>query len=276
MERRTAEARERPLSRREGSGPVPLSHAQELLWLLSQVFDDSVAYNAPGAFRLEGPLDVAVLEAALTELVRHHEILRTVYTVIDGTPMQVVRDEAAVELRFVDLSALDADVRDAELHRVLNEESQSAFDLEHGPVIRPTVIRLAPEEHVFMLVLHHVATDGYSRAVLFKDLTLLYQAIAAGRLSPLRPLPIQYADYAVWHRRWLEGGVADAQLSYWTERLAGAPSRLDLPTDHARPPVRSYRGNQMSVLLDIPTREGLRAAARAQDGTLFAGLLAVF
>ncbi len=276
MERRAVEARQRPLTRREGSGPVPLSHAQELLWLLSQVFDDGVAYNAPGAFRLEGPLDVDVLAAALTALARRHEILRTTYAVIDGTPMQVVGDGPASELELVDLSALGVDAQEAEVRRLLKERSRFAFDLEHGPIMRPTVMRLGPQEHIFMLVLHHVATDGYSRGALFRELTVLYEAIAAGRPSPLEPLPVQYADYAVWHRRWLDGGIADAQLSYWRERLTGSPSRLDLPTDHPRPPVRSYVGDHMSVLVDIPTREGLRAAARAQDATLFVALLAAF
>lgn len=276
MERRVAAAGQRQLTRREGTGPAPLSHAQELLWLLSQVFDDGVAYNAPGAYRLEGPLDIDVLHRALNELARRHEILRTSYAVVDGVPMQVIGTDPGIDVQVVDLRGLEADAREDEVRRLLLSESRHAFDLEHGPVMRATVMRLGEEEHVFALVLHHVATDGYSRGVLFDELTTLYDAIAAGRSAALPPLPIQYADYAVWHRRWLDGGIADAQLSYWTERLAGAPSRLDLPTDHARPPVRSYAGDHMSVLIDIPTREALRATARAKDATLFVGLLAVF
>ena len=247
------------------------------MWLLSQVFDDGVAYNAPGAFRLVGALDVEVLEQALQALVQRHEILRTTYSVIDSHPMQVIAPEAPpVKVRLVDISERTTDDQEAEVHRILKDESRFAFDLVNGPVMRATVIRLGPEDHVFMLVLHHVATDGWSRGVLYKDLTVLYDAVRQGVPSPLPPLPIQYADYAVWHRRWLEGGVLDQQLDYWKRNLHRAPSRLDLPTDFPRPPIRSYLGDHSSLMVDIPTREGLRTLARSNDATLFVSLLATF
>ncbi len=158
--------------------------------------------------------------------------------------------------------------------KILRDESRFRFDLVNGPIVRATVIRLGDQEHILMLNMHHIATDGYSRSALYRDLTALYDAYGKGLPSPLTPLHIQYADYADWQRRWLDGGVADAQLKYWTGRLHGAPSRLDLPTDFPRPPVRSWVGANMSVMLDLESREGLRTAARGHDATLFVGLLA--
>ena len=276
LDRRTATAPSKRITRREGDGPVPLSYAQELLWLLSQVFDGGVAYNAPGAFQLEGPLDLDVLGRAFEALTERHEILRTTYSVIDGRPMQTVGAVAPVEINRIDLRGRTADEQHAEAQRILKQESRFAFDLVNGPVIRPTVIRLADDEHILMLNMHHVATDGYSRGVLYRDLTALYEAFAEGRPSPLPPLHIQYADYSVWHRNWLDSGVADAQIEYWKRKLARAPSRLDLPTDFPRPPIRSWVGDNMSLMFDLSTRQALHAAARQGDATLFVALLATF
>jgi amino acid adenylation domain-containing protein len=276
MERRADAARKNAIPRRAADGPAPLSYAQELLWLLSQVFDDGIAYNAPGAFQLEGPLDLEVLGRSLEALTERHSILRTTYSVIDGTPVQVIGDVAPVNVNVVDLRSLSADERYAESQRVLKEESRFRFDLVNGPVLRATVIRLSANEHILMLNMHHVATDGYSRAAIYRDLTALYEALERGLPSPLEPLPIQYVDYAVWQRRWLDEGVLDAQLGYWKGKLAGAPSRLDLPTDFPRPPVRSWVGAYVNAMLDLSAREALRAAGRGGDATLFVALLATF
>ncbi len=276
MARRTAAAHESRIVARAGEGPAPVSYAQELLWLLSQVFDDGIAYNAPGAFRLEGQLDLELLARAFEALTERHEILRTTYSVVDGRPMQVVGRVVPVELNVIDLRERSADERDAEAQRILKEESRFRFDLVSGPVMRATVLRLSDADHILMVNMHHVATDGYSRTVIYRDLTALYDAFANGRPSPLAPLPIQYADYALWQREWLDGGVAASQLEYWKDKLSRAPSRLDLPTDFPRPPVRSYLGSNMSLMLDMAAREGLRATARRTDATLFVSLLAVF
>src|SRR5579872_1751199 len=276
MERRLQAARENTIPPREGSGPAPLSYAQELLYLLSQVFDDGVAYNSPGAYQLIGKLDFELLRRALEGLTERHSILRTTYTLIDGTPMQVTGPVQPVELNMVDLRGLPPDERELESQRILKEESRFRFDLANGPVMRPTIIRLADEECIFMLNMHHIATDGYSRTAIYRDLSALYEAYRDGMPSPLEPLRIQYADYAVWQRKWLDQGVREAQLDYWTRKLHRAPSRLDLPADFPRPPIRSYVGANMSVILDIASREALRAASRAGDATLFVGLLATF
>jgi amino acid adenylation domain-containing protein len=282
MERRTSVARQNVIARRGFDGPAPLSYAQELLWLLSQVFDDGIAYNAPGAFQLEGPLDLDLLARSFEALVERHEILRTTYSVIDGRPMQLIGVVEPVAINLVDLTGLPPDEQHAESQRILKEESRFRFDLVNGPVMRPTVIRLGASEHILMLNMHHVATDGYSRTAIYRDLTAFYEALASGRppqltpLTPLTPLTIQYADYAVWQRNWLDGGIGEQQLEYWKRQLARVPSRLDLPTDFQRPPVRSWVGDNISLMLDLDTREGLRATARRNDSTLFVALLATF
>jgi amino acid adenylation domain-containing protein len=276
MERRTEAAHRNAIPQREDDGPAPLSFAQELLWLLSQVFDDGIAYNAPGSFQLAGSLDLELLARALEALVERHSILRTQYRLVDGTPMQSIGPVRPVHVNFIDLRGLAADDAHAESQRILKQESRFRFDMVNGPLMRPTVIRLAEDEHILMLNMHHIATDGYSRGVLYRDLTALYDAFAKGLPSPLAPLRIQYADYAVWQRAWLNQGVSDAQLGYWERKLAGAPSRLDLPTDFPRPPVRSWVGDNVSLMLDTPTREALRAVARRGNATLFVALLALF
>jgi amino acid adenylation domain-containing protein len=276
MERRMSAARRNAISPREDDGPAVLSYAQESLWLLSQVFDDGIAYNAPGSFQLKGPLDLQLLEQALEALIERHSILRTTYRLIDGTPMQFIGPVEPVDINLIDLRGLPSDDQHAESQRILKEESRFRFDLVNGPLIRPTVIRLADDEHILMLNMYHIVTDGYSRSVLYGDLTVLYDAFAEGLPSPLPPLRIQYADYAVWQRAWLDQGVADTQLKYWKRKLAGAPSRLELPTDLPRPPVRSWVGDAISLMLDTRTREALRDVARRGDATLFVALLAVF
>ncbi|MGZ4316695.1 MAG: non-ribosomal peptide synthetase, partial [Gaiellaceae bacterium] len=276
LEQRIVAASRNAITPRPERSTAPLSYSQELLWLLSHLFYGGVAYNAPAAFRLSGPLDGDCLERALEALVERHEILRTTYRIVGDQPLQVIADDASVELQRLDLSDRPAEEAEADLQRILYDESQIDLDLVNGPVMRPTLIRLGPDDHVLMIVLHHIATDGYSRAIFFNDLTILYDSILRGDPSPLPPLPIQYADYAVWHRKWLDDGVLDAQLAYWKEKLAGAPSRLDLPTDFPRPPVRSFVGDHASLGIETATREGLRAISRSSDGTLFVGLVAVF
>jgi amino acid adenylation domain-containing protein len=276
MERRVDAGRRNAIVPREIHSPSVLSCSQELLWLLSQVFDDGIAYNAPGAFHLQGTLDLDVLGRCFEALAERHEILRTTYTVIDGRPMQVIGSPSPVELNVVDLRDRPSDERSTEAQKILKDESRFAFDLLNGPVLRATVIQLSGEENILMLNLHHVATDGYSRSALFRDLSVYYDAFARGHKPELPALPIQYADYAVWQRAWLQTGVADAQRVYWERKLAGAPSRLELPNDYPRPPVRSYLGDHTSMMLDLPVREGLRGAARHSDATLFVATLALF
>lgn len=275
LERRSAAAAAARIPRRAQFSPVPLSYSQELLWLLSQL-ESGVAYNAPVALRLEGRVDAAALQQALDALVARHEILRTTYGLIDGRPMQIVSPGGSVELRLADLSSLGEQERDVELRRILRSESEHEFDLTTGPVLRPWLIKLGDDDHVFFYVIHHIATDGYSRGVLHDDLTELYEAAVDGRAPVLEPLQIQYGDFAVWHRDWLDSGVVEEQLDHWRRALAGAPARLELPTDHPRPAVRLYQGDHTSRVLPMDLRHGLERLARDGDGTLFMALLALY
>jgi amino acid adenylation domain-containing protein len=276
LEQRAASAASARISRRDVLSPVPLSYSQELLWLLSQLEGGGVAYNAPAAFRLQGPIDAGALQQALDGLVARHEILRTTYDLVDDHPMQIIEPSGSVELRQVDLSGLPESERDSELLRFLHNESEHEFDLRVDRVLRPLLIRMGPDDHVFYNVMHHVATDGWSRAVLHQDLTELYDAALERREPRLAPLRIQYADYAVWHRRWLDGGVLDQQLNHWKDVLRGAPSRLELPTDRPRPAVRKYVGDHTSRMLSPDLRERLEAIARESGSTLFMVLLAAY
>jgi len=276
LAKRAEEVRQNAVPRRDVFSPIPLSYSQELLWLLSQFADRGVAYNSPAAFRIRGPIDADVLELALRALADRHEILRTRYDLVGETPMQFIETSVDVRLRRVDLTHLEPDARQAELDRLLLQESEHPFDLASDAVMRSTLIQLADDDHVFLHVLHHIATDGYSRAIIFRDLTTLYDSISDGVPSPLTDLEIQFGDYAVWHRRWLDGGVHEQQLGYWKQRLAGSPARLELPTDFPRPAVRSAQGDHRSLMLDIELREGLRATGRDAGATLFISLLASF
>jgi amino acid adenylation domain-containing protein len=276
LEQRAASAASARISPRDVLSPVPLSYSQELLWLLSQLEGGGVAYNAPAAFRLHGPVDAGALQQALDGLVSRHEILRTTYDLVDDHPMQIIEQSGSVELFQVDLSGVPESERDSELQRFLHSESEHEFDLRIDCPLRPFLICMGPDDHVFFNVMHHVATDGWSRAVLHHDLTELYDAALERREPRLSPLRIQYADYAVWHRRWLEGGVLDQQLDHWKQVLRGAPSRLELPTDKPRPAVRKYVGDHTSRMLSPDLRQQLEAIARQGGGTLFMVLLAAY
>ncbi|HYR09422.1 MAG TPA: amino acid adenylation domain-containing protein, partial [Longimicrobium sp.] len=265
-----------PVVPAERTGPLPLSFAQERLWFLDRLEPGSTTYNIPAAWRLGGALDVAALERSLSEIVRRHEALRTVFAEVDGSAVQVVAPFGGFALPVEDLSGLGEADREAAVRRRAREEARRAFDLSAGPLFRATLLRLGAEDHVLLLSMHHIVSDGWSMGVLFRELSALYAAYLAGRESPLPELPVQYADYAAWQRAQLEGEVLDRQLSYWRERLAGAPELLELPTDHPRPPVQTYRGATVPVDLSPELLERLRALGRSEDATLFMTLLGAF
>src|SRR5215207_166577 len=212
-----------------------LSFAQQRLWFLDQLQPGSAAYNIPAAVRLGGALDTTAFGRALTEVVRRHESLRTTFAVRDGQPVQLIHPAGPLELPVTDLGHLGAELREAEARRLAAVEARRPFDLARGPLLRVQLLRLAAEEHVLLLTMHHIVSDGWSMGVLVKEAAALYRAFAAGRPSPLAELPVQYADYAAWQRGWLQGEVLESQIAYWREQLAGAPPVLELPTDHPRP-----------------------------------------
>jgi len=257
------------------SGELPASFAQQRLWFLDQWEPASGLYNIAAAVHLTGPLDTEALERSLREIVRRHEVLRTHFAATEGRPVPVITEESSLPLPVIDLSDLPAGEREPEARRLAGEEARRPFHLAAGPLLRVTLLRLAPDEHVALVVLHHIVSDGWSVGVLNRELGALYEAYAAGRPSRLPDLPLQYADYAVWQRQWLQGDVLDKQLAYWKERLADiAP--LDVPADRPRPSALTYRGASLRFDLPVGLAEQVRGLARREGCTPFMVLLAAF
>jgi amino acid adenylation domain-containing protein len=270
-------ARPKPqvIAQRTTAGPAPLSFAQKRLWFLDQLAPGSSFYNVPAAQRLQFPVNVGVLERALSEIVRRHESLRTRIAVAEGEPVQLVEAAARVELPVIDVVALEPVEREREVARLAAEEARAPFDLARGPLLRAQLLRLGPSEWVFLLTLHHVVADGWSLGVMFRELATLYEAFALGRPSPLPELAVQYADFALWQREWLRGERLERQLAYWRRRLEGLPV-LELPTDRPRPAVQRYRGASHSFTLPGSLADELRGLGRSEQATLFMVLLAGF
>ncbi|MGB7925177.1 MAG: amino acid adenylation domain-containing protein, partial [Pyrinomonadaceae bacterium] len=265
----------KPVPRDDGT-TLPLSFAQVRLWFIDQMEPGNTFYNLPVAIRLKGRLDVAALERTLNEVIRRHEVLRTTFPTIDGKPAQVIAPSLALNMAVVDLSALPHAQREAETRRLVGEEADAPFDLSRGPLIRAGLLRLSEDEHVVLFTMHHIISDGWSRGVLAEEIAKLYAAFIAGRPSPLPELPVQYADFAVWQRQWLQGETLDAQLQYWRRQLSGAPGLIELPIDHPRPPIQTFRGAQDSLVISSQTREGLRRLCQEEGTTLFMVMLAAF
>jgi amino acid adenylation domain-containing protein len=262
----------RPIPR---EGSLPLSFAQQRLWFIDQLAGGISAYNMPAAVQLSGQLDRAALEQSFAEVVRRHEILRTTFAVVDGQPVQVIDPVQVGLLPLLDLRALPAQERATELQRLATAEAQQPFDLMRGPLLRATLLRLAADEHVLLLTMHHIIADAWSIGVLIRELTLLYSAFSAREPSPLAELSIQYADFAHWQRQWLQGALLDEQLVYWRAQLAEAPV-LQLPTDRPRPPIATFRGTNQAFTLPLELAERLRAVSQQEGCTLFMLLLAAF
>ncbi|WP_420124962.1 non-ribosomal peptide synthase/polyketide synthase [Longimicrobium sp.] len=265
-----------PVVRVDRGRPLPLSFAQERLWFIDRMEGGSAQYNIPAALRLAGPLDAAVLERALGEIVRRHESLRTVFREADEGAVQVIAPFAGFALPVDDLTGLDETAREAEVRRRAREDAARPFDLTAGPLIRAALLRLADEEHVLLLCIHHIVSDGWSSGVLLRELSALYAAYREGGDSPLGEPPVQYADFAVWQREQLRGEVLDHQVGYWKERLAGAPALLELPTDRPRPPVQTHHGARERFELPRALLDGLQALGRGEGATLYMVMLSAF
>jgi hypothetical protein len=254
---------------------VPLSFAQQRLWFLDQLQPGNSAYIIPGALRLRGTLLVRHLARSFERLVERHESLRTILPVVDGVPVQHIQAAGRWPLPVVDLSGLAVARREAEGQRVLQAELARPFVLDRGPLLRSRVLRLTDREHILLLSMHHSIADGWSMQICLRELTTFYQAACTGEAVPLGPLPIQYADYALWQRGWLTGAVLEEQVRYWRQQLAGA-SELLLPTDFARPHVQSYRGAGYRFSLPADLSAQVLTLARQERVTTFMLLLAAF
>ncbi|HEX6910323.1 MAG TPA: amino acid adenylation domain-containing protein, partial [Longimicrobium sp.] len=264
------------IPRRSGTGPVALSFAQQRLWFVQQLDPANTAYNMVAATRLHGALDAAALARALDTVVQRHEALRTVVALHDGEPVQQVVDGMRVALETADLSELDASEWEAAIERRARAEAGCPFDLAAGPLLRAVLLRFAADRHVLVLAMHHVISDGWSRGVIVREISAAYTAFVSGDEPALPALPVQYPDYAAWQRERMQGALLDEQLAYWTDRLAGAPPALALPTDRPRPPVQSFAGRGHRFTLPAGAADALRALAREEDATLFMVLLAAF
>ncbi|MDY7092225.1 MAG: MupA/Atu3671 family FMN-dependent luciferase-like monooxygenase [Acidobacteriota bacterium] len=262
-----------PVSR---DGELPLSFAQQRLWFFEQLEEDSTAYSLPEALRLEGPLDVAALAASLRQLQQRHEVLRTTFPEEDGKPRQHIAPEPLMDLPVVSLEALPESVWEIHLRQLAEREAIRPFDLEAGPLMRAILVRLDDQRHAILFTMHHIISDGWSVAVLVREVGELYAARVAQRRPRLRPLPVQYADFAVWQRSWLQGEALERQLSYWRRQLAGAPTLLELPTDRPRPEVQRFAGATRSFELSEDLSRGFRQLARESEVTHFMALLAAY
>jgi hypothetical protein len=249
--------------------PPPLSFAQQRLWFLDRLVPGDPAYNIALPVWLAGPLDRAALRRALDGVIARHEALRTTFGAVGTNPVQIIAPEGRCELPRIDLTGLGGLAR-PEAERIASEESLLPFDLGAGPLLRAALIELEPALHLLCLTIHHIVSDGWSMDVLIRDVAALYRGEA------LAPLPIQYADFAVWQRQWLSGDVLERQLGYWRERLAGLPAALDLPTDRLRPPVRGTAGDFVPLEIDTSTGDQLRELARSAGATPFMVLLAAW
>ncbi len=264
-----------PIAHISRGSELQLSFAQQRLWFLDQWEQGSSFYNMPIALLLTGQLDTKALERSLNEIVQRHEALRTTFVAMEGRPVQVIAPVLSLPLSVVDLSWLSEGEQEAERRRLVSAEAQWPFDLSRGPLIRNTLLRLAEEAHVLLLTLHHSVSDGWSIGVLFRELAALYDAHVNRKPSPLPELPIQYADFALWQRGWLQGEVLETQMAYWRHQLEGI-SILELPTDRPRPAIQTYRGARYTFVLPKALSEGLKALSRREGVTLFMTLLAAF
>ena len=262
---------------RADASPCQLSFAQRRLWYLERLMPGSPAYHVPFALRLDGTLDPTALAWGLAEIARRHEVLRMRIRIDEtGEPLQDVAPGTELSLRHVDLSGFGRPQRAAQLDSLAVAEARMSFDLADGPLVRATLVHCGPSESVLLLTLHHIASDGWSDGVLLYELSELYRAALAGQPSPLVPLPIQYADFAVWQRQSLQGPALERLLAYWRQQLAGAPPLLDLPTDRPRTVQRSDRGATSRLSLSAALAGEIAHFGRKQGLTDFMVLLGAF
>ena len=257
-------------------GELPLSFAQQRLWFIDQLEPGSPMYNLASMYRMRGELNVAALEKTINEIVRRHESLRTTFRNVDGQPVQVIAPELRMPLQLTIVKGATKEQREAELQRLTREAAVQPFDLARGPLFRPSLLRIDDDDHVLVIVVHHIVGDGWSGSLIAGELAALYEAFAQDRPSPLPDLTIQYADFAEWQRQWLQGEVREEQVEYWRSQLAGAPPVLELPTDRPRPAMQSHRGDVRAHVIPRELVDRLRDLSQAEGATLFMTLLAGF
>jgi Condensation domain len=264
------------IRRRQTDDPSPLSFAQQRLWFLDQLEPGNSTYNAAIGLRLRGPLREDAVRAALQTIVARHEVLRTVYLAPDGNPFQKVLNDFQVELRAIDLRNLPEGAREAGAKILVTKEVRRPFNLTRDLMLRPTLLRIAETDHLLLLTTHHIASDGWSKGVIYSEFERLYNAALSGDPAALPDLPVQFADFALFQRRRLEGAELDKQVAFWTRHLSGAPQVLELQTDRPRPPVQTFRGEHLPVSFPGALYDGLKGLGRRAGTTPYMTLLAAF
>ena len=265
-----------PIPRAPRNENLPLSFAQERLWLVEQAHPGSVAHNLRAVFHLQGALEIPLLEQSLREIARRHEILRTTFPAVAGQPIQRIAPDAVFALPVSELTGLPPAQREAEIRRRASAEAQQPFDLAQGPLLRFKLLRLAADEHILLRTTHHLINDRWSDSLFMRELGLLYAAFVTGRPAALPELPIQYADFAHFQRQWLQGDILETQLRYWQSVFSGKLPLLALPFDHAAPSMPSYQGAAQYLTLPKYLTEALNALSRQQEMSLFVILFAAF
>ncbi len=255
---------------------LPLSFAQQRLWFLDQFEPNSPFYNIPNAVRLQGDLDITALQRTVNEIVRRHESLRTTFHVIDGKPQQRILPALRIPIRLIDLAEIPPADQPSEAAQASLLESQRPFDLSRGPLLRVILVRLAQDDHIVLVIMHHIISDEWSIQVFTREIAAIYDALIHNRPSPLPELPIQYADFAYWQQQWLQGEVLERQLNYWKQQLDGIPALLELPTDRPRPAVQTFRGDYQTFSFSEQLSQAIKTFGQREGTTLFMTLLAGF
>ena len=265
-----------PILPRGRDAELPLSYAQQRLWFLDQLQPNSCFYNIPIALHLVGTFNQVALEQSLREIIHRHEALRTNLVIVDGKPSQIIQIQTNWTVSVVELQHLSPAEQEIATQQLAQEQALLPFDLANQALVRASLVVLSETEHVLLVCMHHIVSDGWSMGVFVKELAVLYNAYSQGQPLPLAPLPIQYADFAIWQRNWLQGDVLQTQLSYWQQQLANAPALLSLPTDRPRPAVQTFNGAHQEFTLSKELTARLAQLSRQQGVTLFMTLLAAF
>ena len=267
----------RPGLEREARGDrLVLSHAQQRLWFIDRLERTSTEYNMPGALRLRGEPDVEALERAINTIVERHESLRTHFAEVEGEPVQVIEAERRIAIPVEDLSGWEEGARQERVKAAMREEREKAFDLSCGPVLRVRLLKLGEQEHILLRTMHHIVSDGWSMGVFNREFMVLYEAYREGRENPLKPLSVQYADFAIWQRRWLEEGGLESGLGYWKEQLAEIPEEMGLPLDRPRRAMQTFAGEACWLVLPAEQVAGLKRLSQENQATSYMTLLAGF
>jgi tyrocidine synthetase-3 len=258
------------------SSIIPLSFSQERLWFLHQLDENIISYHVPRIVRLRGKLDVSLMERTFNEIIRRHEILRTVFPTVDGQPIQKILEPFEIKIPVINLTGISPDAQPTRIEELTLAEGQKRFDFQKGPLMRLTLLKLKEKEHLLMSTEHHFIHDGWTQGVLLKEFIAIYSAFYQGKPSPLPELPIQYADFTIWQKNHMQGEILDMHLAYWQKKLAGLPPVLELPMDRPRPHVSSGKGGIRHLYLSEQLSDSLKAFSKKKGVTLFITMLTVF